>query len=100
MGIAPKAAGEKRVLWYRLAYADDPRQPASGDAAESAMTTANGILKRISVGNVSLSWSVTPLLQLPRTSAFYSTNIIAMLDDARIYAAAAGFNSAGYDRDL
>lgn len=92
--------GEKRVLWYRLAYADDPRQPASAEAADAAMATANSILKRISFGNVSLAWSITPLLELPRTTAFYSTNIIAMLDDAKICAASLGFNSADYDRDL
>ena len=62
--------------------------------------SANTILQRISFGQSSLAWTITPVLALPRTAAFYSTNYPTMLDDARIAAANSGFNPSDYDRDL
>jgi hypothetical protein len=100
MATPAPVQGVKRVLWYRLAFDGDTRAPASAAEAEAAMQVANATLQRISYGKVSVTWTISPLIQLPRSAAFYSANLAALLSDAQAGAAAIGLRSADFDRDL
>ena len=104
--FAPKSSsqpslGVHRIPWYRIGFAGDSRSPATQEQAVSALQSANAILQRISYGKVSLTWTVTPLLELPQTSSYYAANFYtSFLTDARAAAVNAGFNPGDLDHDL
>lgn len=96
----PPALGTKRVLWYRLAFAADARQPISSAEAEPMLRQAQAALERMSYNQLSITWQFTPLLQLPGSPDLYRSDYILLIRHAREAAAAAGFNYQEFDRDL
>lgn len=91
--------GVKRVLWHRLVFAGDPRQPQSETAVTAGLEGASAIMRRLSYGKVSLTWTITPILQLPQSASYYAALFPKLVADARAAATAAGFNHLEFDRD-
>ena len=107
----PKAAvGEKKILYIRVNYSDDAREPITRTEAESLMDRVNGFYQAHSYGLCSTRATITPLLQMPSpTTAYFFTNAATgqlnwhgymLLNDARETARAAGFDAAAYDTFL
>jgi hypothetical protein len=93
----PTATGVKRILWTRLAFANETNQPASEGEIESGLQTANATLIRVSNTNASLAWTITSVLQLPNDVNFYSTRLADFSTHARNAAAAAGYDWQSFD---
>ena len=93
--------GEKRVLYMRVSFTDDPSEPVSAAAATQAMQQANTFFVDQSFGQVSFVSDVTSLLPLPHPKSYYSSQPpVTLLADARAAALVAGFNSNDYDLDI
>ena len=103
----PPALGEKKILYIRLSFPDDPTEPISMSDAETLMAHVNSWFRQHSHGQFSTRATVTPLLQLPfNKSDYFPTNAngqanwsfaTIILDQARAAAEAAGYNFADYD---
>ena len=93
--------GQKRVLYMRVAFTDDPTEPVSQPDAAQAMQQASAFFVDQSYGQVSLVADITPLLPLAKPKTYYSgLPPISLLADARAAASAAGFNPNDYDLDI
>lgn len=92
LSSVPPAIGIKRILWTRLAFANETNQPAGEAEIQAGLETANATLIRVSNTNVSLVWTVTPVLRLPNDIDYYSTRSGDLLMHGRKAAADAGFN--------
>lgn len=103
------ALGEKKVLYIRLSYPDDPSEPISQSGAEELMEGVGSWFRQHSHGQFSTRTTVTPLLQLPfNKSEYFPTNEMGevtwyatvILEDARRAAKSAGYDPADYDFHL
>lgn len=104
------ALGEKEVLYIRVNYPDDPREPITHGEAELLMEQVNEFFSGHSKGLCSTRATITPLLEMPSpTSSYFFTNSTTgqlnwhgyiLLNDAREAAHAAGFDAAKYDTFL
>ncbi|MBW8863702.1 MAG: hypothetical protein JF609_02045 [Verrucomicrobia bacterium] len=92
--------GKKSLLYMRLNFPDDLTEPISEAAAYTAMDGVNTYYTENSYDLTSLTATVTPLLTMPQTKAYYSTDPGLLLADARATAKKAGFVTANYDRDI
>ncbi len=107
IGPTPAAAasawtqGPKKVLYMRVKFLDDATEPITHAAASANMITVSNFYVENSYGTTWLIPTVTPLLLLPRTKAGYALtdDYDGLLNDARLVAAAQGFNTASYDLD-
>ena len=106
IGPTPAAAtawtqGPKKVLYMRVKFLDDATEPITQAAASANMITVSNFYVENSYGTTWLIPTVTPLLLMPRTKAGYALtdDFDGLLDDARLVAAAQGFNTANYDLD-
>ena len=86
----------------RAAFPDDPAEPITEVNAVALMAQVDQWYREQSYGTLSITSDVTPLLMLPQTKLWYSTNGLAMglIRDARAAALAAGFDTANYDLDI
>ncbi len=103
-------AGAKTVLVIRVDFSDKPGEPL--DHYNQPLTTAraqNLINNEVgsfyadnSYNQTSMQGTVTPVVRLPQTRAFYAqgSNFNIMLTDARTAARAAGFETNNFDLDL
>jgi len=93
--------GMKTVLFMRLNFSDHLQETVSEADAIATMNTASNWLFQFSYGLTSLKATVTPLLMMPRTKAFYvsSQNYTILMEDARAVARAQGFETASFDLD-
>lgn len=93
--------GAKTLLYMRVAFEDDLTEPVSEQAAASAVAAASAFFVEQSYGLFSLTGTITPLLQLPETKAYYGASPpIELMLDAREAARSAGFEPDDYDLDL
>ena len=104
--IIPSAAqdnwthGRKSVLYIRVNFPDDLTEPISEPAAYAAMNGVNTFYTENSYDLTSLTATVTPVITMPQTKAYYSTDPGLLLNDARTWAKKAGYVTANYDRDI
>jgi hypothetical protein len=61
---AVSSLGIKKLIYFRVRFADDREDPVSTDDATLDLTEANAIFKRNSDGRLGLTWEVSPVLQL------------------------------------
>ena len=94
--------GRLSVLFMRIAFVDDPREPISEDAAYRLMNEVNDYYRTASYNLVQMVPTVTPLLILPKPLGYYgpSGGPGEMLEDARKAAREAGFEFTDYDLDV
>ncbi|HAV62219.1 MAG TPA: hypothetical protein DCY13_07615, partial [Verrucomicrobiales bacterium] len=92
--------GPKRLLFIRVNFPDDLAEPISASAAYELMNNVNTWLVANSYDSTSMITTVTPLLTLPYTKAFYSeVGDGQLLTDARAVAKAAGYDTADFELD-
>ena len=103
------AVGEKKVLYFRLCYPDDPVEPISEQAAKQLMSQVSAFFWTNSYQQFWTKATITPLLQLPKPKgSYFPTNeqgqmtwsAYLILADAREAARKAGFNFEDYDLDV
>jgi hypothetical protein len=92
--------GRKSVLYMRVNFPDDLTEPVSEADAYATMNGVNSFYTEGSYDLTSLTATVTPLLTLPQTKAYYSADPGTLINDARQAARAAGFETANYPLDL
>lgn len=92
--------GNKTVLYMRVNFPDDLTEPISEADAYSQMDGVNAYYTVNSYDLSSLTATVTPLLTLPQVKAYYSPDPTLLLADARAVAAAAGYQTTNFDRDI
>ncbi len=67
--------GEKRVLWIKLEFADDPGSPVDDAALAANAAEVNAAYQGVSNGRTSMTFTTLPaLLRLPRDKAYYSSS--------------------------
>jgi MYXO-CTERM domain-containing protein len=102
--------GPKTVLDMRVDFSDFPFNP-SNDPADAnaclaslndATTGVNAFYSLCSYGAASLTATVTPILRMPQTYAYYSNSNLydQLLADAKAAALVAGYDASTYDRPL
>lgn len=92
--------GPKSLLFIRVNFPDDLQDPISESAAYDLMNRVNDWMVENSYDTTSLISTVTPLLTLPNTKAFYSKiGDGQLLTDARAVAKAAGYDTADFNLD-
>lgn len=89
----------KRVLGLRLAYSDAPAvTPYSVAQLTSDLQSSSNSIRDISFTKTHLIPTITTVLVLPQTKAFYEANSDTKLaDDARAVAATAGYPASSFD---
>lgn len=93
--------GRLRVLFMRVAFQDNVVEPISADDLTKIMTDVNDYYRTASYNYVQMIPTVTPLLILPNVEAFYTIKgPDALLADARIVSAEAGYSTEDYDLDV
>ena len=92
--------GTKTVLYMRVNFPDDLTEPISEASAYSAMDGVNAFYNTISYDLAALDTTVTPVVTLPQTKAYYSADPSLLLADARAAAKLAGYDTDNYDRDI
>ncbi len=92
--------GVKTVLYMRVNFPDDLTEPISEADAYSVMNSVNNFYTTSSYNLTALDPTVTPLVTLPQTKAYYSADPGLLLADARAAVKQAGFDTANYDRDI
>jgi len=92
--------GNKSLLYLRVNFPDDLTEPISEADAYAAMDGVNSYYTENSYDLTSLTATVTPVITMPQTKAYYSTDPSLLLADARAAAKVAGFDTANYDRDI
>ncbi|MCA3013876.1 MAG: hypothetical protein INH41_15960, partial [Myxococcaceae bacterium] len=100
---SPFTVGNKRLLYIRIDFSDDPGEPISVTNAQTAITELDRYYRAASFNQTSFVGTVTPtVLRLPRTKASYGqTNATSqLLADARAAAASAGFPQSSYDFEV
>jgi hypothetical protein len=94
--------GGKRFLYMRVDFSDAPGHPETQQAALNLLdSTVAGFFSKVSYGKMSFTADSPPgVLRMPHTAAEYqSLGQFSLLDDARVVAKAAGFDTANYDYD-
>ncbi len=102
--------GTKTVLVLRVDFSDAPgepldhyNQPLTASRALSLISSeVSTFYINSSYNKTSMVGTVTPVLRLPRTQAYYSqgSNFNIMLDDARAAALSVGYNTDNFNLDL
>lgn len=102
--------GTKTILVIRVDFPDKPgepldhyNQPLTTARAQSLFNTdINNFYRANSYNKTSLQATVTPVVRLPQTEAYYAqgTNYNQMLTDARAAARAAGYETDNYSLDV
>jgi len=92
--------GRKNLLYMRVNFPDDLTEPISAAAANAVMDGVNDFYTEGSYDLTSITTTVTPLLTMPQTKGYYSTDPGLLLDDARFAALEAGFDTANYQLDI
>ncbi|MGI9105740.1 MAG: Calx-beta domain-containing protein [Pyrinomonadaceae bacterium] len=99
--------GPKTLLYMRVDFSDMPGEPISSSQAQSIIDTdVNNFFRDNSYGKTSLKATVTPLLRMPQTNAYYDAAVAdgtyssKIKNDARAAAKAAGFDTANFNLDI
>ncbi|GEM_PF-1017535 len=100
-GVIGWTQGKKNVLYMRVNFPDDLREPISLESAYATMNGVNDFYVTSSYGTTSLTPTVTPLLMLPQSKDWYATaGAGALLGDARAVAKVSGYDTANFDLDI
>lgn len=92
--------GPKTVLFIRVNFPDDLADPISEADAYNLMNDVNTWIVANSYGSSAMISTVTPLLTLPGTKAYYSqVGDGQLLTDARAVAKQAGFDTTDFQLD-
>ncbi|HEY0376771.1 MAG TPA: hypothetical protein VGC87_07430 [Pyrinomonadaceae bacterium] len=112
-GVTPQSPwteGAKTVLFMRVDFSDAAGEPV--DVGGNTLTVAraqalvntecNNFYKNNSYNKTSVTTTVTPVLRMPQTAAWYGTgnNIYQLLTDARAAAKSKGFDTANFTLDV
>ncbi|MBL8919861.1 MAG: hypothetical protein JNJ54_13420 [Myxococcaceae bacterium] len=100
---SPWTVGNKRVLYIRVDFSDDPGEPLTVASAQAVITELDRYYRAASFNLTSITGTVTPtVLRMPRTKASYgSMNATSqLLSDARSAAATAGFPQSNFDLEV
>ncbi len=94
--------GTKSLLYIRVCFPDDPTEPISFNEAVDLLQKVDGVFQTNSYGQLSISGTVTPLIQMPRAKTNYAQMLASsgpylLLREAREAAAKAGFDFAQFD---
>jgi len=92
--------GVKTLLFMRLNFPDDLTEPISEGDAYAMMDDVNTFCTTVSYDLAALDTTVSPLVTLPQTKAYYSADPGLLLTDARAATKLAGYDTANYDRDM
>ena len=95
--------GNKKVLYIRVDFSDDPGEPLSVSNAQAVLTQLDQFLRANSFNQTSVTGTVTStVVRVPGTKASYGANNATsqLMSDARAAARAAGFDTANYDLDV
>ncbi len=93
--------GSKSLLFIRVNFPDDLTEPVSAAGAYAAMAGVNTYFAANSYNLTAITTTVTPLITMPQTKAWYTTAGAGQLQtDARAWAKLAGYATANYDRDI
>ena len=98
------STGQKRLLFIRASFPDDPSGalPTSANLSSNA-SQANADFLTSAFGLFSLNWTIGPAVMLPHTTAYYNANpprTTSVLADAHALAAALGYDYTTYDMDI
>jgi uncharacterized delta-60 repeat protein len=112
-GVTPQSPwteGAKTVLFMRVDFSDAAGEPVDvgGNTLTAARaqalvnTECNNFYKTNSYNKTSVTATVTPVLRMPQTAAWYGTdgNIYQLQTDARAAAKAKGFDTANFALDV
>ncbi|MBC8002622.1 MAG: carboxypeptidase regulatory-like domain-containing protein [Opitutaceae bacterium] len=93
--------GTKTMLFMRLNFSDDLAESISEVAATNLMNSVSNWFAENSYDNTAIDATITPLLTMPKTKAWYQTNdnYYALLTDARAVARTNGFDTANFNLD-
>ena len=103
------ALGEKKILYIRINYSDDPAEPISTAAAANLMAEVSLFYRTHSNGRCTTAATITPVVTMPLPKSSYfiretDGNITwyayTVLGHAREAARAAGFDYRDYDLDI
>ncbi len=93
--------GVKTLLFMRVAFPDDLREPITAPAAATLMEQVNQYFVSASFNNTAIISTISPLLVLPQSKIWYGTNGVGVLQsDARQAAKVAGLDYLNYDLDI
>ncbi len=98
-----QSTGVRTVLYMRLAFPETRRESQTEAAAYEMMRQVNDFMVESSYGNIYLLTTVTPLIILPRTEAWYNGgggDEYALQTDAQTAARRLGYDSGQYDHDI
>jgi hypothetical protein len=98
---ATRTTGAKTHLYMRVTFPDQMTDPQDERACYEMMKYVNDFMLENSYGKCYFLTTVTPLLIMPRTQAWYTqeNDDFAVLADARAAAKTAGYDPAQYDYD-
>lgn len=99
---SPFTVGNKRLLYIRVDFSDDPGEPISVGGAQAAIVELDRYYRAASFNQTTFIGTVTPtVLRMPRTKAAYGqmNATSQLLSDARAAAAAAGFPQSNFEFD-
>jgi hypothetical protein len=93
--------GIRTHLYMRVTFPDQMQDPQNEANCYDMMRQVDDFMRENSFGKCYFVTTVTPLLVLPRTEAWYKVddNDLAVLNDARAAAKAAGYDPSAYDFD-
>jgi hypothetical protein len=98
-----QSTGVRTVLYMRVAFPETNRDPQTETAAYDMMRQVNEFFVENSYGNVYLLTTVTPLLILPRSEAWYNGGGGDEYDvrtDAQAAARQLGYDTSQFDLDV
>jgi hypothetical protein len=98
-----QSTGVRTVLYMRVAFPETQRDPQTETAAYDMMRQVNDFFVEGSYGNVYLLTTVTPLLVLPRSEAWYNGGGGDEYDvrtDAQTAARQLGYDTSQFDLDV
>lgn len=99
--------GIKRLLVIRVDFTDLPGEPVGAEAVTNLVAALDGFYRDMSGDRTGFDWvgrgsAMTPTLRLGLAAGYYGTNdlYVALQNDARAAARAAGYDAGDYDFDL
>ena len=99
-----QSTGVRSLLYMRVAFPESNREPQTETAAYDMMRQVNDWFVETSFGNVYLVTTITPLIILPRTEAWYTAGTggdeYDVRADAQAVARLMGYDTNQYDLDI
>lgn len=99
-----QSTGVRSLLYMRLAFPESNREPQTETAAYDMMRQVNDWFVENSFGNLYIVTTVTPLIVLPRTEAWYTAGTggdeFDVRADAQAIARQMGYDTNSYDLDI